>query len=363
MEKNLLLPIKNNFFKNDHSLRYRFIIIFFLLLLASLSFSQSRCGLTHSYSISSPTCFGSANASINLTMNGGTTPYIYSWSTGATSEDINGLVAGVYNVLVIDQNGCRDSAAITVTQPSKLINTIQKQDVSCYGGNNGLIITHVTGGVSPYNYFWSNGFQNANINNLTAGAYFVTIYDYRGCSRRDTIKIEQPDPINITLISPEPVQGYNVSGYSAHDGSIDQTVSGGVAPYVYAWSNGANTQDISGLTANTYNVTVTDLNSCSASASITLDQPLILEMPSGFTPNGDGANDNFIVHGAAEYPDNVLTIFNRWGNIVYMKENYQDQWNGYNNKGDELPDGTYFAIMEIKSKDLVLKGYVEMKRH
>jgi gliding motility-associated-like protein len=120
---------------------------------------------------------------------------------------------------------------------------------------------------------------------------------------------------------------------------------------------------VENLNAGPYSVVCIDANGCRAMASITLNHPMVLEMPTGYTPNQDGNNDNFIVHGIEAYPDNVMTIFNRWGNIVYQKENYFNEWNGVNNKGDELPDGTYFVILEINGGELVLKGYVEMKRY
>jgi gliding motility-associated-like protein len=236
-------------------------------------------------------------------------------------------------------------------------------NVSCNGGTDAYVISSITGGTAPYNYFWSTGSQSANIHDVPAGTYFLTIADYLGCIRRDTIQVTQPDPLVLDLSSPELITGYNISYYMGNDGSVDLTVSGGVAPYWYAWSNGASTEDISNLSANAYSVLVKDANGCTSSGTIGLAQPTNVAMPTAFSPNSDGHNDNFIVHGAAESSDNVLTIFNRWGNVVYQQQNYTDQWSGHNNKGEELPDGTYFAVMEIKSKDMILKGYVEMKRH
>lgn len=368
MKRSILPAIMNNqfaayhlFFKSSFSRR---IVDFFLITLSASAFAQDPCdSINHTYVSTRPTCFGSANGTINLTMTGGAAPYTFSWSNGAVTEDLNGLQAAAYTVNISDQNGCRDSATIVLSQPPALTNVIQQQNVLCHGASTGFIVTHAGGGTDPYNYFWSNGSHDANIINLSAGVYVVTIVDYLGCIRKDTVNILQPDALSLTLTSPEPVPNYNISTYHGNDGSIDLTVSGGVQPYTYAWSNSAVTQDLLNLSANAYSVVVTDSNMCTASGSIVLDQPSTIEMPSGFTPNSDGHNDNFIVHGLEAYPDNVLTIFNRWGNIVYQHENYSNQWNGYNNRGEELPDGTYFAILEIKSQELILKGYVEMKRH
>jgi gliding motility-associated-like protein len=247
--------------------------------------------------------------------------------------------------------------------PCSLDNSIQVQNVLCNSGSTGYIITNVSGGTGPYNYFWSNGTQSVNAWSLTAGTYIVTIVDYLGCMRKDTISVLQPDPIVLQLSSPEYSNGYNVSTYQGNDGSIDLTIAGGTAPFSYLWSNGTINEDPSGLTADVYIVAVTDSNSCNATGSIILDQPSLIEMPTGYSPNSDGANDYFVIHGIEGYDDNMLTIFNRWGNVVYQKKDYNNQWNGRNNKGEELPDGTYFAIFEINKEDIVLKGYVDMKRH
>jgi gliding motility-associated-like protein len=295
-------------------------------------------------------------------MVGGTSPFSYSWSHGAFTEDLSGLSSGTYTLITTDQNGCKDTAAISLTQPSQISISLEGHDVLCHGGSDGYILSTVSGGTMPYSYSWSNLWQSANLPNLIAGTYVLTVVDYNGCVKKDTAEVMQPAQLTIGLNSPEPVAGYNISSYLGNDGSIDLTVNGGTQPYAYLWSNAAVTQDLSGLTAGTYSVVVTDNNNCTATASILLDQPVDLEMPTAFSPNSDGYNDSFLVHGAEAYPDNLLTIFNRWGNVVYQKQGYTTQWAGFNNKGEELPDGTYFAILEVKSKDLVLKGYVEMKR-
>jgi gliding motility-associated-like protein len=367
MKRSLLLYIKENQLIKAWSTCMqqisKVLLSLLLAVLPNLIKAQDPCdSMTLSYFKTNPACYGSANGTINLTMSGGSSPYSFNWNTGATTEDLNGLSAAVYSVLVTDQNGCMDSAVISLSQPQPLSNVPTFQDVLCHGANTGFIVSHVSGGTSPYNYYWSNGSQSANAVFLTAGVYTVTVVDYHGCAVKDTVKISEPDALTLDLNSPELIPGYNISYYMGNDGSVDLTVSGGVAPYWYAWSNGASTEDISNLSANAYTVLVKDANGCSASGTIGLDQPSTVAMPTAFSPNNDGHNDNFIVHGADDSSDNLLTIFNRWGNIVYQQQNYTDQWKGHNNKGEELPDGTYFAIMEIKSKEMVLKGYVEMKR-
>jgi gliding motility-associated-like protein len=154
----------------------------------------------------------------------------------------------------------------------------------------------------------------------------------------------------------------NVSSYQGTDGAIDLTVSGGNTPYVYSWSNSTTTEDIDNVPAGFYSVIVTDSAGCSAYATLDLIAPLPLQMPTGISPNGDGKNDLFVVHGLEIFPNNHLTIFNRWGNIVYQVDGYQNKWDGTNSSGDALPAGTYFVILEINNKEIVLKGYVDIRR-
>ena len=104
---------------------------------------------------------------------------------------------------------------------------------------------------------------------------------------------------------------------------------------------------------------------CSAAdtVSVDYDNACELELPSGFSPNGDGKNDGYHIKGIEGYPDNVFRVFNRWGNLVYDKEDYvNEDWVGQNNSGDPLPDGTYFVVLEVVGKNLRKSTYVDLRR-
>jgi gliding motility-associated-like protein len=91
-------------------------------------------------------------------------------------------------------------------------------------------------------------------------------------------------------------------------------------------------------------------------------------IPQAFTPNSDGDNDYFEIVGLENYPINHLTIFNRWGNIVFETDNYTNDWQGTTNVnltlgGELLPTGTYFYILDLKQEDMeIFKGYVYIQR-
>jgi len=157
--------------------------------------------------------------------------------------------------------------------------------------------------------------------------------------------------------------GHGVSGYQLEDGEIDLTVYGGTQPINIVWSTGSTDEDLYNLPAGFYTANVTDANGCTVIDTIRLTQPYLLEMPTGYTPNEDGSNDYFVVKGIEVFPDNELLVYNRWGNLVYSQVGYQNEWNGANNSGDELPDGTYFVILKINtSEEIILTGYVDLRR-
>ena len=137
-------------------------------------------------------------------------------------------------------------------------------------GANGSIDITVNAGTAPYTYSWSNGANTQDISNLSAGVYTLTVTDSSNCSAEISVTIDD--------VSTDPCAGFSLSAahtnnteWQGANGSIDITVNAGTAPYTYSWSNGANTQDISNLSAGVYTLTVTDANNCTASISVTIE--------------------------------------------------------------------------------------------
>jgi len=214
-------------------------------------------------------CYGDATGAIDLTVTGGTAPYTFLWSNGATTEDLVNLTAGTYTVAITDANSCMTTAGGTVSQPAAaLAGTAVVTDVSCFGGNDGVVDLTVTGGTPPYTFLWSNGATTEDLVNLTAGTYTATITDANSCTTTSGGTVTQPAaPLAGTTIVTD------VLCYGDATGTIDLTVTGGTAPYTFLWSNGATTEDISGLTAGTYIVVITDANSCTTTSGGTVTQP------------------------------------------------------------------------------------------
>ena len=214
-------------------------------------------------------CFGQNTGSINLSVSGGTPGYTYSWSNSATTEDISSLIAGTYTVTVNDLNNCTKTRTVTITQPAApLALTMSITLVACFGNSTGAIDLSVSGGTAPYTYLWSNNTTTQDLNNRPAGTYSVTVTDSKGCTQTLATTISQPPaPLSSTI------SATNIACFGNATGAIDLTPAGGTSPYTYLWSNTSTTQDLSGRTPGTYNVTIKDANNCTSTNTATLTQP------------------------------------------------------------------------------------------
>ena len=275
---------------------------------------------------------------------------------------------GNYFVIVTDANGCtarsfpNTNVVVRDTLPKPVIT--QTGNISACGGGS---ITFSVGS-APF-YEWSTGATGNSITVNTAGVYYVDVFTSQQCkSTSDTIKIEvtPSPPITVSLTRKEYPGNHGVSAFNKTDGEIYLSLVGGIGPFTYAWTdssgNGISSiEDPIGLRAGNYTVLVTDASGCTGTASIRLTQPLEFKLPEGFSPNGDGKNDTYVIGSIELYPVNKFLVFNRWGNIVYSKDNYANEWDGKGNNGTDLPDGTYFLILEIPGSELN-KGFVELRR-
>jgi len=211
---------------------------------------------------------GNNNGSLNITMTGGTQPYSYNWSTGATIEDIVNLAAGTYSVTVTDANGCSTTQSYTlVNNAGTLAQTYgNAMDETC-GNSQGSIDITITGGNTPYTYSWSNGATSQDLLNLSAGTYYCTITDQSGCQITTPTYTVNNQSGDLSLFNTDA----DDEVCSNNAGSINLILTGGSSPYTYAWSNGATTSSISSLSAGTYSCIITDASGCSINTgSITL---------------------------------------------------------------------------------------------
>lgn len=227
--------------------------------------------LTASAAGTNVTCFNASNGSVDVTVTGGTTPYGFSWSNGAITEDLTNVSGGNYQVVITDDNNCTAITSATLTEPSAIVAQITSASILCNGDSTGSLDLSVNGGIAPYSYSWSNGLLSEDVSNAVAGTYSVTITDDNGCTATASAVINQPTPLSLVLAG-----ATNVSCNGGNDGTIDLNVFGGTPLYGYSWSNGGTTEDQNALTDGTYSVTVTDNNGCTATFSATISQPSLI---------------------------------------------------------------------------------------
>ncbi len=255
-------------------------------------------------------CNGASTASIDLTVSGGTPNYTAAW-TGpgtftATTEDLSSLAAGTYNVTITDNNLCTSTSSVTITEPTKLTLTTSKVDVLCNGKSTGSIDLTIAGGVTAYSKSWTGPSSYSNntedINGLAAGSYSVTVTDANSCAETTSVTISEPTAITASDV----ITKVSCNGLS--DGGVNLTVSGGTVAsnYSFSWDNSATTEDITGLLAGNYVVTITDDNGCTFNQTYTVTEPAVLAIAKTITKvlcngNADGAINLTITGGTSTY--------------------------------------------------------------
>jgi len=222
-------------------------------------------------------CNGNTNGTATVNASSSHLPITYQWSTGQTTSSINGLTAGNYSVTATDANGCTGAFTQVITQPTVIAAILNPTNVPCNGGNGGSILLYTGGGTPPYSYLWSNGQTNYTASNLTVGSYTVTITDAHGCTNTFSQTLTQPPPFQASTTQ--------FSACGSNSGVATVSATGGVGPYTYKWSGGGTDSTTSGLSAGSYNVTVTDHNHCALVQTVVIPSSPAINVNVSVTPN------------------------------------------------------------------------------
>jgi hypothetical protein len=232
------------------------------------------------------TCNGGNNGTATVTASGGIPPYTYLWTNSQSFNTCSNLTAGTYSVTITDVNACSHTNSVTVTQPTAIVLTSSMVSATCGSSNGSATVIVANGGVSPWDYVWSNGSSTINtasttntISALNAGAYSVTVTDNNGCSSTKIINVNNTGAPTISIIAHT-----DVTCNGGNDGSLTASVSGGTPNYTYIWNFGATTPTISGLTTGNYSVTVNDALGCMATVSAIITQPAAVTSTFTATP-------------------------------------------------------------------------------
>lgn len=211
-------------------------------------------------SLTNIACKGGATGSATITGSGGTPPYTYNWiPSGGTGTDAIGLTAGTYTVAITDMNGCTKNEIVNIVEPSSGLTVITSATDATCGNADGTVSVSASGGTGSLTYLWTNGSTTSYATGLTIGTYTVSVQDSYGCIVTKTATVNS-DPASLMSGLTVTDSVYKEACTGTGDGAINITLSGSnPGPFTYQWSNGATTQDITGLSSNSYSVFIYDV--------------------------------------------------------------------------------------------------------
>jgi gliding motility-associated-like protein len=306
-------------------------------------------------------CFGNETGSISIQASGGNL-LEYSIDGGSTWQLeplFDSLPAGPYTLSVRDSAGCigvgTTNNSIVLTEPTLLqANALVLQGVKCEIENGGSAEVQPNGGVSPYSISWDNGDTNFVASGLQGFEYSFTVVDSHLCSYTGSVKIPTTDA--------------DCDSIPDFDDGFDDFDGDGLPNFRDEDSDGDLLPDLIERDLNRDGVVYDDCDDDGMPNFLDIDYCTVF-IPSVFTPNGDGANDMFVIPGIEEYEDNTLMIYDRNGNLVFNKAPYKNDFDGMTNgttfltsRDGLLPTGTYYYVLSIPSLDIREIGYFYIQR-
>ncbi|MFT4536076.1 MAG: hypothetical protein ACI9P5_003450 [Saprospiraceae bacterium] len=297
--------------------------------------------------------------------------------SGANTSEIIVNSEGFYFVSVVNpENNCETTDSIEILLPDMIeSSTYSIEDESCKESNNGaIIINSVQGGTGPYTYFIDGiEISGNNIENLMQGLYSLLIIDDNGCEFTDQITVELQEPFDINLLPEVTV----TQGQSSQLVATVNLPNSEIASIV--WSPDTNlscstcltTEVTGGIVDIMYTIGITDINGCYAEATIIVrsNEEIVITVPNIFKPDNQGAsNSNFTIYSSVDANINKLQIFDRWGNMIFINENFDAGtpslgWDGkYKNAYVELGVFVYYAEILIGNEVIIKQGDITVLR-
>lgn len=303
-------------------------------------------------------CYGASDGAAVAHVMGGTPPFSFNWSNGATSDSLFGLSTGPYLLTVTDANGCFTFSGISITQPDSITFDLLVTDVLCRQKTGSAEVIQVAGGHPPYRFYWSNGFSGNPNTLLEPGTYVVTVSDSAGCLVVASATVSRIDTFRISVIA-TPATG------TMADGEASVLMLNGTPPFSILWSDGQTTPTATGLAAGVYTVQVVDANGCEAIDTV------IIQMISSADPSDvdnlfniypNPSSGILYIHWSEYYPyrHRPLYLIDLLGRMVwYIAMSYTNE-NPLILDISHLEEGVYFVEIPTQA-GRAIKRFVLMK--
>ena len=272
----------------------------------------------------------------------GIPPYTYLWSDGQVTQTASGLSEGLYSVEVLDANGCQFTTSATLgPPPPPLLAQVEVTPPRC-ATNDGSAEVTLQNGLGPFTYSWNVDSTDLDrVDSLSVGFYEVTVTDANGCTATAS------DSITELPILTEAEFTTEKESYDLRNGSALIEVVSGTGPFTFEWMPGGHTGSaVDRLSDGDYTVTITDGKGCETPISVTIEEKERIIVPNAFTPNGDGINDDWQIEHIELYPSSKVSVFNRWGKLLFESEGYSETWKGID-RSDYFPADTYYYSIDL----------------
>lgn len=337
---------------------------------ASLSIGEPTA-ISTSFEVSDNLCFGNNEGAITATATGGTPNYNYVWSTADNSEKIGALFAGIYYLTITDENGCTHIDSSLVEQPDALFADLMTQDVTCFDDRDGTVSVSPQGGTPPYQFSLDNDFYNgaSTMVGLVADDYDIFVRDANDCLWFDGFTIDEPEEFIVMVEAPQIPNGLEVGDST----TLFAESENGFGDIDFVWSapyegvlkseegNAVEVKPMNSVFVELYGI---DENGCEATTlyEILVVKNRIVEVPTGFTPNGDGINDILMVHGKPGTTIKSFQVFDRWGEKMYETPapfDVNDSSIGWDGRfrNQDMGTGAYLWFLEVEYLDGVTEVY------
>ena len=304
-------------------------------------------------------CTNTADGSLDITSTGGSGLHTYNWSNlgsfVSTNQDPTGLGIGMYFVAITDVNGCTHLDTVSISELNIVDANAGDDTTICY---EDTVLLVAEGGLL---YSWNIGL---NVDSIAVAPNATTDYiltvSNNGCSDKDTVKVIVNELPNL--------QAFSSDNLILEGNSVNLTVTGAGIGGVYDWNPPTSLNDptianplATPLETTTYIVTGTDGNGCIDTAIVNVAVATSIIFSDGITPNGDGLNDTWVIDLIDEFPNNVVQVYNRWGQLVFNSKGYITDWDGLHN-GQPLPIGTYYYLINLGDKMPKYTGPITLMR-